>query len=223
MQTHTAVPSPQKSVHSINGFPWVAALYSFFLEETPHPAPAAYYFERLKSLGYVGVPVKEFNRKLDEWVTATIITSGGPHLYGSRPRAAQPAPIVPRAFQPAAPQVAPPAPVMAPPTQTQWAQPVAPQPAVPAQVQSVEEVVNRLMALNCLQHPTFVVEKLMQSLVQKEVGQLVHIKTIGDLMRDFAIKNGLYRWKNEPGFTGETVGYSSPRVSPPNAAWMRIG
>ena len=75
----------------------------------------------------------------------------------------------------------------------------------------------------CLRQHAFVVEKLLQSLVQKEANQLVHIKVIGEAMSNFAARNGLFRWKREGGLTGETVGYCTPRVGPPDSSWMRIG
>jgi len=85
------------------------------------------------------------------------------------------------------------------------------------------EVVFSLMTDLVLRQRTFVVEKLIQSLAQKELGGHIHIKDIGNVMYAFSQQHNLIKWKRDIGITGETKGYTIAGGQAPDGSWIRVG
>lgn len=115
----------------------------------------------------------------------------------------------------------PPTPVYAAPSATVYTAPV---PGPVQRKRTAEEIAHHGMQVECVELQKFVVEKLIQSIVQKELGELVKINIIGKYMENFArMHGGLVRWKLHGGPIGENTAYALPHVQTPSSAWLEAG
>lgn len=113
------------------------------------------------------------------------------------------------------------APTLPPPSPAAPAQNVF-QPPPPQIRPGLKEVVFKHMTDLVLRQRVFVVEKLIQSLSQRDMGEHIHIKDIGNEMYAFSQQNNLAKWKNNNGSIGESMGYALNGVAVPEG-WLRIG
>jgi len=174
-------------------------------------------------------PVGQVNELLCELAHARYIEKTGKGRFRTLPPASPPRAPAPHFHQVAWPTVVA---STAPHAPMQQALPVVPQ-TPPPQLPTLQvvappkptllEVVFSLMTDLVLRQRTFVVEKLIQSLAQKELGGHIHIKDIGNVMYAFSQQHNLIKWKRDIGITGETKGYTIAGGQAPDGSWIRVG
>lgn len=133
----------------------------------------------------------------------------------------QQAPVAPTVAHPTpAPQQVqpPPYPVVPPPAPMAF----QPQPATQQAQPTLDDLVGFFMVEYVLKKKAFVVERLIQSLVQKQTQSHIHIKDIGYSMASWANRyRGVSRWSKSDGYIGENTGYAVDGLQPP-AGWIQI-